>query len=245
MINKKVKIIISLLLGIVTISGLAFSKIFAQTVINKDEAQPKPGMAGVTCYLVGPSVTIKEPRAKEIKTQIKQLDSLYAEAKINTETYNERKKQLQDQLKRIESTDDGVDENSIEDLNLGLKRIRYQYKMKKLTPEMYNDKRKFYMERIASLEEQKLEVFDRKIESSKQSLVEGKITPEQHQANVELYEQQKIYKRRHGDLHLKDPEMTELYNLKNNGEIDEDEYRKRKAAVFKRINLADSKKEKK
>lgn len=153
MMNKKTRIVFSLLLGIVTISGLASSKIFALKR-NTDDTPPKPGMAGVTCYLVGPPPVVMVPKVGDIKDQIKQLDSLYAEGKINTETYNERKKKLQEQLKRIESNEDGVDENSIEDLNRGLMRIRYMYKQKQLTPEMYNDKRKFYMKRIDDLHQQ-------------------------------------------------------------------------------------------
>lgn len=242
--NKKAKIIISLLLGIVTLNGVVSNKIFAKRMLDEAGSQRKPGMAGVSCYLVGPPPVVVVPKKEEIISQIKQLDTLYAENKINSETYNLRKKELQEQLKRIESTDDGIDENSIEDLNMGLKRIRYQYKMKKLTPEMYNDKRKFYLERIAYLEDRTLQRIDKKIARSKEYFEKGKITSEVHNLNLQIYEQEKIYNERHGNINIQDPEMEEIRSLRQNQEIDSGEYKKRKLSVLKRINLADSKKEK-
>lgn len=101
MINKKVTLIGSLLLGLVAFSGFVTSKTVAYEVSEPEDFNHGPP-AGVSCYMTGKPITKKSPQVQELESAKSQLESLYKEKMINEETYKTRMEKINAQLKQLE-----------------------------------------------------------------------------------------------------------------------------------------------
>lgn len=102
MINNKAKIIISLLLGIVTLGGILSYKTMAKGQISRDSVSPDSPTAGVSCYMTGRPKNKEMLQVQDLESAKLQLESLYKENKINKETYDSRMENITAQLKKIQ-----------------------------------------------------------------------------------------------------------------------------------------------
>lgn len=103
MLKNKVRVIFSIVIGLLGIAGIMFSgsqKIFA-------DKKPQPDSDNTvhpTCYSMPaePFIILQEPHSVEDKEA---LEALYKEGKINKETYEARKAKIEEQIRRSNQKD--------------------------------------------------------------------------------------------------------------------------------------------
>jgi len=91
------------LLFMLILSLISFPIAFFESIVlaAKDAKTKKTPPPMVKCYQ-RVRIDIKESSVDELKQNLKDLDNLYNQKKINKETYEQRKKDIQTQVKELE-----------------------------------------------------------------------------------------------------------------------------------------------
>lgn len=94
-INKFKALLIVIVIGLISLPAVVKDlKVFAEKP-NNDIPQ------GVMCYKAQ-VVTPQQKMLRELQSELNKLEDLYAEGKINLETYNLRKEKLNEEIEKVQ-----------------------------------------------------------------------------------------------------------------------------------------------
>ena len=101
MYKGKIRISLSIIVGLFTFAGIIFAntqKLFA----DKEQEPDKPEVIQPACYYVAYPIH-KKPSSPQLIQDQELLEILYKQGKINKKTYDSRMKKINDQLKQLDA----------------------------------------------------------------------------------------------------------------------------------------------